>query len=462
MTSAVRYAIVLHRGLACSDESATDEEQAERVLYFYPESASLSQQLAKVIVLESLIDFSSRFSTQPLDSVVMQNHTWAFSECEPGVWVILGVDAQPHVSSPAEIPVAPVPQSPLPLHCNQASPFALQASAQHIYRLLRLTHGPLLKALRGPAKVGVKQGGQECRGQEAIVRVRGLRKAVRKLRLRLRQESQDAENLRSRQEILAAYEEQGSEAVAEEHMGIRDGDKTLQQAEVEIDTSNQAISHTLLQLAEALKDPHYPLPRLRDALARHLRLQISSGQWDAHCLLQGMQGVRLQGWSSPHPVLSAVLAHTGPQHASSGGGSGGDSRSSEGLDSIGLGTPPVSMAVDTDPLGTPGSGESQDASCTSAGTGGGSGGLPAGLLRLRRLVLDATDELSTGECPIINRTWMEMRPLLSLPSANCRLLSAVCRIPYSVCCLLSAICRLPSSPKNYPPNTLTPSPAHAH
>jgi hypothetical protein len=416
---AVRYAIVLHRGLACSDEAATDEEQAERVLYFYPESASLSQQLAKVLVVESLIDFSSRFSTEPLDSVAMQNHTWAFSECEPGVWVILGVDSWPTQS-----------QSPLPLHCNQASPHALQASAQHIYRLFRLTHGPVLKALRGPVVDARKGGVSQYRGQEAVGRVRALRKAVRKLRHRLRQEMQDAENLRSRQEILA-YEERGVEsyiagevpwAYAEEHMGIRDGDKTLQQAELEMEASNQAIAHILLQLGEALKDVQYPLPRLREALARHLRMQLSSGQWDAHCLLQGMQGVRLRGWNSTHPVLSAVLAHTAGQwslhHGSTGSGGGaggsglsgnggsgggGDRSSGDGLDLVGLGS--VS-ATDTDNgVGTPGSlyaesSPQHDASCpssTSAGIGGGSGGVPAGLLRMRRLVQDATDNLSTGK-----------------------------------------------------------------
>ena len=31
--------IIFHRKLGCIDESATDEEQGEKVLYFYPETS---------------------------------------------------------------------------------------------------------------------------------------------------------------------------------------------------------------------------------------------------------------------------------------------------------------------------------------------------------------------------------------------------------------------------------------
>jgi hypothetical protein len=31
--------------LGCTDESATDEEQAEKILYYYPEDASLYSQV---------------------------------------------------------------------------------------------------------------------------------------------------------------------------------------------------------------------------------------------------------------------------------------------------------------------------------------------------------------------------------------------------------------------------------
>ena len=34
--SGVRYAMIIHRTMGCADESATDEEQAEKILYFNP------------------------------------------------------------------------------------------------------------------------------------------------------------------------------------------------------------------------------------------------------------------------------------------------------------------------------------------------------------------------------------------------------------------------------------------
>ena len=35
-SSAVKYAMILHRQMGCADESSTDDEQAEKILFFYP------------------------------------------------------------------------------------------------------------------------------------------------------------------------------------------------------------------------------------------------------------------------------------------------------------------------------------------------------------------------------------------------------------------------------------------
>ncbi len=64
--------IIIHRGLGSADESSTDEEQGEKILYFYPENISLYDQLSKLIMLESLIEFNSKFSKSPIEYVVMK------------------------------------------------------------------------------------------------------------------------------------------------------------------------------------------------------------------------------------------------------------------------------------------------------------------------------------------------------------------------------------------------------
>lgn len=84
--------VVFHRGLGSSDESATDEEQGEKILYYYPEDTSLYNQLSRMNLLEGLVDFSSRFSSEPIDVVVMKHMTYSFVLCEPDLWIVIGIN----------------------------------------------------------------------------------------------------------------------------------------------------------------------------------------------------------------------------------------------------------------------------------------------------------------------------------------------------------------------------------
>jgi hypothetical protein len=42
----IKNLVVFDRRLGCTDESATDEEQAEKILYYYPEQTSLYMQVS--------------------------------------------------------------------------------------------------------------------------------------------------------------------------------------------------------------------------------------------------------------------------------------------------------------------------------------------------------------------------------------------------------------------------------
>lgn len=41
----IKNLVVFDRRLGCTDESATDEEQAEKILYYYPQQTSLYMQV---------------------------------------------------------------------------------------------------------------------------------------------------------------------------------------------------------------------------------------------------------------------------------------------------------------------------------------------------------------------------------------------------------------------------------
>ena len=90
-TSNISQVVIFHRDLGCSDESSTDEEQGERILYFFPRETSLFMQLSRLSMIEGLIGFAEKFSEEPIDVVVMENSTWAFYQCEHNVWIVLAV-----------------------------------------------------------------------------------------------------------------------------------------------------------------------------------------------------------------------------------------------------------------------------------------------------------------------------------------------------------------------------------
>jgi hypothetical protein len=126
--------IVFHRGLGSSDESATDEEQGEKILYYYPEDTALYDQLSRMNLLEGLVDFTSRFSSEPLDVVVMKNMTYAFLFCELDLWIVIGMnnieleskESAPSSSSTSESTqshdFSSAPNSPAPSASSSTSP----------------------------------------------------------------------------------------------------------------------------------------------------------------------------------------------------------------------------------------------------------------------------------------------------------------------------------------------------
>ena len=60
----INLAVAFHRRLGCDDESSTDEEQAERILFYYPENTPIPTQLGRIGLLQSLIDFANKYATE--------------------------------------------------------------------------------------------------------------------------------------------------------------------------------------------------------------------------------------------------------------------------------------------------------------------------------------------------------------------------------------------------------------
>ena len=58
----IKSAIIIHRNLAVEDESASDLEQAEKILFFYPYDMQVSQKvLNKNLIRNRILTFFFRY-----------------------------------------------------------------------------------------------------------------------------------------------------------------------------------------------------------------------------------------------------------------------------------------------------------------------------------------------------------------------------------------------------------------
>ena len=160
------HAVVFHRKLGSVDESSTEDEQKEKILFYFPSDVSVSGQLSKMSMIEGLIDFTNKFSTESIEYVTMENDTWAFKEVEPEVWIVVAMK-----NDTRDV------QNDLPFR-HRPNGRAMVRTLERIYSLYRTFHGGFERTLAGPTG----------KGWEAIGNVCKLKKRIRKLDLRLRQE----------------------------------------------------------------------------------------------------------------------------------------------------------------------------------------------------------------------------------------------------------------------------------
>lgn len=240
-------AVVIHRQLSCIDESATDEEQQDKILYYYPEDTPLYQQLSKVTMLEGLIEFSGKFSSEPIQSVVMDNTTWVFCNCEKDFWIILGISNK----------YCPPSGAIDELFIQTPSDMGLYEIVCRMYGLYTTFFPRINNSLANQ------------NGWHIIQRVQSFRKAIRKQRLILKQQYQDKKCLEDRKE--EEHEEDLSES-----LGIQRNKTTCEDLDRDIAGTKKAILDFTKQLENELMN--YPVRLVRESLSRYLRWFLFSGE----------------------------------------------------------------------------------------------------------------------------------------------------------------------------------------
>lgn len=290
----LKFLFIVHREMGCADESSTDEEQAEKILFSYPYNLSLYNQLTKINMLEGLIEFTNKFSSESLDSVVMESNTWSFLECEPNIWIMMAIDNGANI-----------------IDKHRPNSCAMKASLHHLYTSLSTFHGSLNSAL----------GGVNGNGWKNLAFIQSMRKHTRKTNLKLKQQHQDLEILLTRERYLIESQLTMKDTPIdnivdrkEEYIGIQSNSTTREQIELDIAASESDLAARNLKLLDMLNDRDFYIARhVRENLHRFMRFYLSVTSTDLMCMppscfsgLQGMTMFSLGAMPSCSSSLSRV------------------------------------------------------------------------------------------------------------------------------------------------------------
>ena len=87
MDTGLEAALLYHTQLGCADESATEEEQLEKVLWYHPESDTPAERLERLSLCEGLTAFASAFAAgEAIETVQTEARARGGAECWLEYW----------------------------------------------------------------------------------------------------------------------------------------------------------------------------------------------------------------------------------------------------------------------------------------------------------------------------------------------------------------------------------------
>eukprot|EP01038_Epipyxis_sp_PR26KG_P009333 gene9333-12576_t len=309
----IQYLIVIHRKLGCNDEAASDNEQAEKILYYYPEHISIDNQLTKINMLEGLIEFSSKFSFDPLDSVVMERVTWGFYEAEKDLWIIIGVGNKPWESNSDNQDGWQENADIGSLHGffykHRVNINALNVTLKQLYHSYFVLNGFITEFLQGkllPLIDITAQSEPFGDGWSNIVNVQSIRKKIRKLQSQVLLETKDLNTLENNgnENIDEIDYSQGqtddvrsNKIINEEQinisletMNIKQNMRSLDDVKTTLAHLNKEILELETQLNKSLNEDYTP-KQVRSSLGRFMRFQFESNEIGSPSLFNDFNGI---------------------------------------------------------------------------------------------------------------------------------------------------------------------------
>lgn len=166
---------VFDQRLGSDEETATIEEQADRILYYFPPHLPLGEQLRHVGMLEGFIAFSRSLSHRRsgCDAVHLNKRRYVFFEAEPDVWIVALIVNQEIAPTPATQFTAstdPVTsEQPHRYDTTTVDDSTLREVIEGVYRVYTTFYGSISRVLR------------HTNAAAAIERLAGLRADLRRL-----------------------------------------------------------------------------------------------------------------------------------------------------------------------------------------------------------------------------------------------------------------------------------------
>ena len=170
----INYFAIIHERLGTNDDSASDNEVMDRILYYYPFEATNGERLSTLKFIESMIVIGLKFSkdfNDGIKTVTMKKSTIGFIEVENDCWFVVSILNDGGINK-GIINLRPQ------LFVHRPNSQSILGAMKHLYFIITTTNGSINALLSG----------EDNEGWEHIETVRIARKRYRKLETLLDEE----------------------------------------------------------------------------------------------------------------------------------------------------------------------------------------------------------------------------------------------------------------------------------
>ncbi|KAK8806734.1 hypothetical protein WA588_005537 [Blastocystis sp. NMH] len=132
----IKCCFVYNRTLDVSDEQANDEDHCEKILYYIPQNASISEKARDISIADALIEFSGSFDSESSIQVVRSDkYSYHFCRWEKDTWFVIAMRIYEYRDNKSEVST------------SFYSPSIVSDVMKGLYDMYRLVYDPMEPSL---------------------------------------------------------------------------------------------------------------------------------------------------------------------------------------------------------------------------------------------------------------------------------------------------------------------------